>query len=151
MRIRWGAMGCLLCGLALATPAISQDGAGQARAEAGGPMHGAEGACPADCPMHGQGGCPACPMKEARDAGVTAVVEETERGALIRIEAPAGDEAARDAARRVAQRTALMLERGCPDGKGGHARGAGHSGSAPPVGWTTQPGALSLAFERMER
>ena len=34
MRIRWGAMGCLLCGLALATPAISQDGAGQARAEA---------------------------------------------------------------------------------------------------------------------
>ena len=84
------------------------------------PMH-AEGGCPADCPMHAEGACPmgaACPMMKAREAGATATVEETDRGALIRIEAPAGDSVARDEARKAAQRIAVMLERGCPAAKG---------------------------------
>jgi hypothetical protein len=104
-------------------PAWAQSGSG---ANAPTQEQQADG-CPADCPMHAAGeacDCPghaggghagkACPMNEAKQAGVTARVEETDRGAVIRLEGPQGNTQARDQARKVARHVAQMAEKGCP-------------------------------------
>jgi hypothetical protein len=133
MRHQWGAAGALILGLSFVTPALAQQGGGgQAQPQADG--------CPADCPMHAEGGgCPAgcphaggeacecpghggkmgahamgCPMMKAKEAGVKAKVEETEYGAKIHLEGPRGDTKARDEARASARRMAKMMEEGCP-------------------------------------
>jgi hypothetical protein len=96
-------------------------------------MHKAGEAC--DCPGHAKGAQgQGCPMLDAKKAGVTAKVEQTERGAVIRLEGPQGNVKARDEARASAQRVANLMEEGCP-----HATKPGmeKATKAPPAGAKT--------------
>jgi len=131
MRRFWAA-GALVVGISVAAPAWAQA-----------PAPDSGGGCPGDCPMHAEGktcNCPGhaegkrhmhgCPMMAAKQAGVQAKVEDTDRGAVIRLEGPKGNTQARDEARKVARHVAKMTEEGCPH--------AGHG--APPAGTEATPG-----------
>ncbi len=146
MRNLWGMIGAMIVGLAVAGPAAAQDepttqqpaqveqnGDGAAacpgHAQMAGKMAGkgaAADGCPADCPMHqgdGTAACPGaamggCPVMDLGQAGATVQVEETDRGAVIRIDAPQGDQQARDQVRDAAELLAQRMEQGCPMMKG---------------------------------
>lgn len=143
MRKTWAA-GALALGLSVSAPAWAQTGTGT-----NAPTQEREDGCPADCPMHAEGGAHAhggkggCPMMAAKQAGVKAKVEETDRGAVIRLEGPKGNTQARDEARKIGRHVAKMTEEGCPHAGGGESAG-GKAGGGPAgekaSGGTTTPG-----------
>lgn len=135
-QVRWWLMlgfGWLL--MACAPSASAQRPDQPMEMEPQGQMAESDCGCPAGedgaCPMHGEGGCPmgcgcgsegsahACPMGKScpmhrLPEGTRAIVEETELGAVVRLEAPSNDEAAVEATRQAARRFATMVEEGCP-------------------------------------